>query len=519
MTTQLTTTTDPLDAGNEPGKGPLRAGGQSVDNEPALKGDRPSTLSKRAQEQQSAMRLCRDLWGGNQTVKGATETYLPKADGETPRNYGARLSRSVFFNVFRQTVIGLVGLIFRKDPVLNADVPDVVREHWKNIDLAGTHGDVFCKELEQDAMTVGHAAILVEFPTTEPGLTRAEEMELRPYWVPIRKDQILSWRTASIEGVTALVQVVIQMDTWAPNGRFGEVMATRYLLITREPKALVDPVRWSMLEVTPNNVVVTVAEGIYANQSEIPLSEVVTSGRKSLFDSAPPLVDVAYLNVAHYQMWSDYANSIHKTCVPVLALLGVDVSRDDNGQPVQGIVVGPNTVITIPNAQGDVKYASHSGDSIEAVENALENLKSDMGALGLAMLAPQKRSAETAEAKRLDKSTSDSALAATARGLQDAVDRALGFHAAYMKIDSAGTVSINRDFDGILMEAPVMEAYGSLVEQGFPPRIVLQALRDGGRIPEDEDIDVLEVEFEANRLAEQEAKSELPAEVDEDGSD
>lgn len=128
---------DPTDFGNQPGDGPLRVGGESQPSLPNRDQDLPSTLSPRAQAQRPALQMVRDLWGGNETVKAAGTTYLPQAPGEEHNNYHERLSRSVFFNVFRQTVVGLVGLIFRKDPVLGEDVPPQISEHWENIDLAG----------------------------------------------------------------------------------------------------------------------------------------------------------------------------------------------------------------------------------------------------------------------------------------------------------------------------------------------------------------------------------------------
>ena len=70
-------------------------------------------------------------------------------------------------------------------------------------------------------------------------------------------------------------------------------------------------------------------------------------------------------------------------------------------------------------------------------------------------------------------------------------------------------------------EAPVMRAYATLRGVGFPARIILQALRDGGRINEDEDLDALELEMEANRLAEEESerieREERLRQMEEDG--
>jgi len=227
---------------------------------------------------------------------------------------------------------------------------------------------------------------------------------------------------------------------------------------------------------------------------------------------------VAYLNVAHYQMWSDYATSIHKTCVPILWGAGFREELPDDGSPKPPFVVGVNTFVTSPDPQAKLGYASHDGAALGQVKASLEDLKSSIGALGLAMLAPQKRVAETAEAKRLDKSTSDSALSVTARALQDALERALGLHARYLRLPSGGSIKINRDFEGLLMDPDVMRAYAVLVKDaGFPGYVVLQALQEGGRIPEDVDIEELEMEMLANMAAAEQAKADALANMQQDG--
>jgi hypothetical protein len=141
---------DPRNANNRPGDGPLRPGGQPG-SVAATDKDLPSTLSKAAKAQAAAVEIVRDLMGGTDQLHSKGPIYLPKAPGEEPANYSVRLQRAEFHNFYRRTVEGLVGLIFRKDPVLGDDVPAPIREQWENIDNAGTHGDVFAADLAQDA--------------------------------------------------------------------------------------------------------------------------------------------------------------------------------------------------------------------------------------------------------------------------------------------------------------------------------------------------------------------------------
>ena len=500
---------DPTDQGNEPGNGPLRVGGQttSLANASGENKDLPSTRSKAAKRQVLATTRARDLWAGQDAMHAKTTAYLPKHPAEDAADYGNRLRRSVFHNYYRRAIEGMVGLVYRVDPKLGEDVPSQIVSMWEDIDLAGTHGDVFCRDISTDAMVVGHAAILVEFPATGGTQTTADEMrDTRPYFVPILKENILSWRSSVDAGATVLDQVVLYEEHVVPDGLFGEKEQKRYRVLRRENGV----VRFDVLEITEDKRVVEVPDesGEYRNQTQIPLAEVPTSGRRGLFDSAPPLNDVAPLNVAYYQKYSDLTEAEHKT-VPFLFTAGIP-STDENGDPINAVAVGPNTWLNSSDSSAKAEYVAHRGEAIKDQKATLDELKGDIASLSLAMLSPQKRQAETATAKRLDKAQSDSALAVTARAWQDAFERALGFMANYLNLDAGGSIEVNRDFEGLVMEAEVMRAYAELVKAGFPARLALDMLQRGGRIAEDVDLDELEMEIMANEAAraEQQAMEE-----------
>jgi hypothetical protein len=495
---------DPSNYGNAPGQGPLRPGGMAPPQGGMLdENNLPSTPSKSAKAQAEALGMCRDLEAGPLRIRERGVTYLPKAPGESHDSYQSRLNRSVFFNVFGHTVKGLTGFVFRKDPKLGDDVPKTIAGteteggHWENIDLAGTHGDVFCRDLMHDALVAGHAAILVEYPATGGTQSAAEEMEIRPYWVPIKKDNIISWRTTIEKGRTLLNQVVLKEVTMVPDGAFGEKVQERYRVLYRENGV----VGWRLLEVTKDKSVIQIDAGLYGNQAEIPLAEVVTSGRKSMFESEPPLLDLAFLNISHYQQYSDYLTSMHYTSVPIWVTIGEQIEPEDNKRQT----LAANRGVALPPG-ADAKWVAHDGAALASCKQALDDIKSDMAALGLAMMASQKRAAETAESKRIDKAGTDSQLSATARGLQDGIERALGFHANYLKEKDGGSIQINRDFEAWLMESDVMAQYVAAVEAGFDKEMAIRMLQLGGRIPEDADPETLALEWEARSQAVQEAK-------------
>ena len=490
---------DPTNVGNRPGDGPLRSGGvaPSRDLTPQAAQHLPSTMSKAASAMVEELELVRDVAGGPKRVRDAGPKYLPKAPGEDAENYRARLMRSVFFSMYQTAVDGLTGFVFRKDPVLGEDVPTPMVEHWENIDLAGTHGDVFLRDLMADAMVAGHAAILVDYPDTGGQLlSRGEEQAggIRPYWVPIKKDDIVSWRETVENGQTLLDQVVIRECRTVPDGTYGEREQTQYRVLYRSEGV----VGWRLEQVTDHQTVIVVAEGTYANQVEIPLAEVPTSGRTGRLMSRPTLADVAYLNVHHYQMHSDYVTSIHKTCVPIFTVSG-------GGEMNGPLVIGPNAAFAFSNPAASAAYVSHDGASLGACKAALDDTVRAIADLSLAMLASEKRAAETARAKEIDKGATDSKLAVTARGLQDATERALGFHARYLRFPSGGSIVINREFTDQTMPPELLTAYvGAIQNAGLPVRILTQAMQDGGLIGADEDLDLLDAEMEAAAAAKEE---------------
>lgn len=512
-------TYDPTDFGNKPGDGPLRAGGNS--SLPLLnKGDLPSTYSPLAVKQADAVEIMRDLWGGTAKVRERGARYLPRAPGERPANYNARLGRSVLFNATRRTIEGLVGMVFTNDPTLSDDVPEQIVEQWENIDNAGTHGDVFLRELLQDALTTGHAAILVDFPNTAGTQTAADEAgayPIRPYWVPIKKDNICSWRTMTEYGRLFLTQLVLKESVYVPDGAYGEVEQVRYRIFARENGT----VSYRLITVTDDKRVVVLQEGLYPTQTEIPVAEVVTSGKRSLFESDPPLADLGYLNIAHYQERSDYATAKHMTCVPILHMAGVDQMTGPDGLPVSEVVVGPNNSITSSNPAAKVEYVAHDGQSLAECRTSLEDLKVEMATLGLAMLAPDKRAAETATAKRIDKTTSDSALSVTARGEQDAVERALQFHANYLRLEDGGSIEISRDFENLVMDPQTIAVLSGLVREGqLTLESLWKMLAAGKVLPDDftpeEEKAALDAEAELARVRAEEqanlAKANAPDE-------
>jgi hypothetical protein len=450
----------------------------------------PDTKSTAAEEMAPAIKVCRDVAGGFEKVQG----YLPQHPKEETANYLIRRDRRTFFNAFGRTVEGLTGMIFRRDPKLSDDVPEPIREHWENIDNAGTHGDVFASELTKDAIEAGMSVILVDMPNAEPAANAAQEkaLGLRPYWVRYNAEDVSAF-SEQVGGRTLLSQIVFHEETVERDGKFGDKKVDRYRVFMRTAAG----VEWELWVKRDgdNKDAVLEDSGVLANQTEIPAS-VCYGKRTGFYTSKPPLKDLADLNLLHYETNSDYHHAAHIANVPVLAVFGMD-----NEGPV---VIGPNSTIKLSDKKDcDAKWLETEGSALGHTRQILQDIEQNMATLGLNFLSRDKRAAETAEAKRIGKSEGDSALAKIARSCEDAIEQALAFHAKYMGLDEGGSVEVNKDYEDLTLTPEEWAALNHSREIGEISRETYwNILLAGERLPPDFDAEEEAARLDAEGLPE-----------------
>lgn len=459
------------------------------------------------QRQAAAVQICRDVYAGTLTMRERGELYLPRYPLETEERYRERLRNAVLFNAFKRTVKGLVGMVFRKDPQLGDDVPVQIRGdmergiigHWENIDNAGRHGTVFAHDVFENAKVDGHAHILVDYPEVDPDRipTAADERnaELRPYWVDIPKRAVLRAQGETIDGRTVLIRFAYLETTTEPDGEFGEREVARVRQFTRtvddagRPAVLLDTWRREVEHVGTEWRTRWIHEGqrtLMRSRTEpypvIPVTTVYTN-RTGFHESEPPLLDLALENIDHWQIRSDRKTSLHIAGVPVPIFIGVQ--RDESGS----IPVSSEHGVILPLG-GDAKYMEPTGAALSHSREELQDIEQRMAALGLSMLVRQTRAAETAEAKRLDKAEADSALVAAARGLEDALEEALYFHALWLGLGDGGSLAVNRDYDTLMLDPQVVAQLREMVRDGLLTIDTLwDALEKGEWLPDTFDRD------------------------------
>lgn len=369
--------------------------------------------------------LIEDLLGGTYGMRRKHRRYLPQEPREQDESYDNRLARSVVPPYYQRLERMLAGMLTRK-PVRLEDVSDIVREQLFDVDLQGNDLNIWTYETARKMVRYGHVGVLVDAPAAgENG---------RPYWVTYTPRDILGWRTEISEGAQKLTQLRLMERIIVPDGEYGEKEIEQVRVLTpgafelhqRDEKS-----SWKIVDQGSTSL------------SEIPFS-VAYANRVGLLESRPPMEDIAELNLKCYQVQSDLDNQLHISAVPMLAFYGFPTAAEE-------VSAGPGEAIAFPS-DGRAEYIEPAGRSFEAQFRRLEQLAVQINELGLSAVLGQKLSAETAEAKRIDRSQGDSTMMVVAQQMQDTIDNSLRFHAEYLNITQVGNSIVNRDFVGARLE-------------------------------------------------------------------
>jgi hypothetical protein len=419
--------------------------------------------------------------GGTQALRENAATLLPIEPKEDAQAWRRRITHAVLSPFLTRLAEQAAGLICRKPITLQpredgAEVDEYWAEWVKDIDGYGTDLDSFSRRVVLNSLLLGHSAILVDFPSTEPAPNLAVERELglRPYLLEIRADQILGFRKDGDSPLAQVNQIRINEYVTQGLGQFGDT-------IVRQIRVL-EQGKWSLWRKGEDGWALY-QEGT-TSLPVIPLA-VTYSGKIGELMSKPPLLPIANLNISHAQRLCDLFHSLHVASQPIMYLKGFSDNGDDE------IGLSANTAILLP-PEGDVGYCEPASSAFQAQQNFITELENQCRNLGISTLFNQTYVGETAEAKAMDRSDSDSMLSVVAQDLEKCLQNAIDMAGAYVGRETP-LVSVARDFDLQKLDAPQVAQYMSMWSQGaISHELLLEMLQRGEILP---DIDI-EAEIE-----------------------
>lgn len=439
--------------------------------------DSPAYVSSDCDWMERRSRICRDLRAGTARMLVKADQYLPKYPTEDPDDYRMRLQFASLRNYYSQAVNSIIGKLFTQPPTLNDDVPAVIAGHLNDADLNGNHWTIVAEKYMDAALDEGLSWLVIDYHTVpqvaegrETTLRDEQEMGVRPYWVVIPQHRVLGVKYKHENGRYTITQFRFWTQVVEDDGEFGEKMVDEIRVI--EPNDFrtyrqADDGNWVLTGgLKPNTLGMVAAVSLNLNET-------------GHFRATPPLENLAFMNLEHFQIRSDQRRALSVASFPILATFGVDAKSGATR-------IGPLTSLAFEEEKANIKWVESNGVHLRAGADELERLEVHMRTFGLSFENPGMYA--TATGRNIDASDAVAPIVRWAYRLRDAINSALWYHAKWMRMASGGTIDVNTTFLRNMITVEGLKLLLEALKVGkLSPEAFLNRMKDYGLLGDDFD--------------------------------
>lgn len=428
---------------------------------------KPQTLHSEYAEHSPEWVKCRDAIEGQDAIHKAGDSYLPKLTGQTPQDYKAYVTRTPFFNATGRTIDGLVGMVFRKAPIVT--VPSAIESYLDDMTLTECSINEFAENITREVLSVGRIGVLVEYPAvTEAPINQAQASarNLRPYCTTYSAEAITNWRVTRINNVMQPVMIALNesVTEYADEFESSKVHQIRALLlengvyIQRIYRKDSKDSAWKqygddiipLMNGSPLGYIPFVFFNANSNTDEI---------------NTPPLYDLVNMNLSHYRTSADLEHGAHFTGLPTAVVSGYQVTEAG-----EKFSIGSATAWVFPQAEAKAYYLEFSGQGLGALEKLKKEKEAAMAALGARMLTPEKAQAEAFNTVKMRHSGEGAVLSSVVNMVNAGLIRVLSIMAQWSGVDGEIAVEMNKDFVDTTMTAQDIVAHVQAWQSGAVPK-------------------------------------------------
>ncbi len=436
----------------------------------------------------------RDVLAGDRALKRAGEKYVARLDSQSDDEFRAYVERGSFYNAASRTVSGFVGMIFRRDPVLqlpdqSAALHPALKTFINDVDLRATTLDSYAKNLIADVVSLGRAGTLVEWEG---------EKESRAFLAPYAAESILNWRQTRIGGQLKLSLVVLSESApGLPKDHdpfvVADVPQIRVLKLVPSTDANSFTYQVELWQLAPGKgrkkeqewrLVSTVTP--LRLGKPLPAIPFVFHGpahsRPEV--SKSPIEDLVSANLDHYRLNTDFRHGVHFTALPTAFVTGFDKTAQ--------LRIGSTTAWVTDTLGATASFLEFKGDGLSTFERALDRVERLLAVLGSRLLESQKRVSESAEALAIRQVGESSIIAGIASSVTASLNELLRWVYWWHSTEAApGDVTaehlsyqLNTDFEASMMSATEIAALVSAWQCGAISRdTLLHNFRTGEILP------------------------------------
>lgn len=430
---------------------------------------------------------------GEDAVKAKGAEFLPVLDGMTNegaiipgamggtshgKEYQAYKLRASFFEAPERTLQGLAGAVMRKVP--DIDVPPALDPVLARATLRGDSLDQFTRQIVLEQISVGRM-----FAVTDILVDPISKNVVRPYAVLYKAEELINWRTSTINGAETLSLVVVREDIekegedaftaehceayrvfragnpftggplsdeeldhlgigqedWlkaAEAGDHEDHVSSLLAFHKLDPSHLKNALHWQEVHEAATDAAGGTKQDEFAFVSRtfpkragghpwttIP-GEIINALEVGSDVQRPPLLPVCNLALSHYRNSADYEHGMHFTALPTAWAAGFDVGKDSS------LEIG-STVAWIGETGARAGYLEFTGAGLRSIMEAMEAKERRMAVVGARFLEEQAQSQQdTATAVRYRHSGDKSMLAVIADTASEGVTKLLGYMLQWM---------------------------------------------------------------------------------------
>ncbi len=405
-----------------------------------------------------AWKLVRDV------VMSDAKQYIKDIDVTDPERCKKYKDDAQFTNFTARTKAGLVGAVFRREPVIK--LPDEI-DYLLN-DATGFRMPLkkLAQECVGEVLMTGRYGLLVDYPASDENLTQADidEKNLKARIYTYQAESIINWQEQMIDGMPILTLVVLK-ECYSELGEdgFEWVEKTQYrvlrLLDGEYIQELYDGEKLEML----NMYVPRDASG---NSWEyIPFVFIGSEDNDSDIDPLP-LYDLAALNVGHLRNSADYEESVHIIGQPTLVITSELTMEQFKSANPNGVLIGSRKGINL-GIGGKAEFLQASPNQL--ADEAMIRKEEQAVMVGARLIVKQ-LDRETATAAKMRHSGETSILETIANNVEQSLELACAYIARFM------SGSIYQDSEEGIEEIDI-ELNNQFFDKDMDPNFILATIQ------------------------------------------
>ena len=393
----------------------------------------------------------KDVYDGNIAIKSKGDFYLNKGTKENEKKYNERLLLASFYPHYKKSINNFSNMIFRKAPEIK--VKDKYKDFIeKNIDGEGSSLQQVMKLAVNKALNYGLSFLWIDAPAIEGYLSMKEKEELGflPFIKVLDRLEVINWKIENENGRKVLSKLVIEQEIEDSSDGFKEEKSKIWIVLEKFGGTIYKKTKndFEVVKTWTNNLGFVPVIPIYSDKT-------------GLLNANLPFLDLADLNLKHYNLESQLDNALAIVGNPQPVIWGFETDEDS-----QEVVVGVSHAILLGDKNtSDIKYLEVEGKSLDKLENRIKEIEVKMDKISLNVI--YSTSFKTATEARFNEEKNNLFLVEISENLEYGFRKALDVVEIFLGESIGYSLTINKEFVDYSLDSVMVDELIKLREKNF----------------------------------------------------